>query len=272
MATILLGAARTNKIAVGGLIEVIDLHSFPLETSRRTANGFIITAFGQDLGLDATATFTGTANDIRISDSHGNLLLVVRGLHLPLLSFAFGFDTANFNSGNDDIYGSDGGDYIAAGEGDDAASGGLGNDPIRSKGGNDWLSGDDGVDFITGGFGRDILNGGAHRDFFNFDSIHELGRTASTRDVITDFKLREDIIGLGDLDANVKVSGNQAFTFIGNPAFTGKADQLHYVLINKPGTANDLTIVEGDVNGDKVADFQIELIGLKALSKYDFIL
>ncbi len=31
-------------------------------------------------------------------------------------------------------------------------------------------------------------------------------------------------------------------------------------------------MVEGDINGDKVADFQIELTGLKALTKGDFIL
>jgi serralysin len=41
---------------------------------------------------------------------------------------------------------------------------------------------------------------------------------------------------------------------------------------NLSGTANDKTIVEGDINGDRVADFQIELSGLKVLVASDFLL
>lgn len=42
--------------------------------------------------------------------------------------------------------------------------------------------------------------------------------------------------------------------------------------INHPGTTNDKTIVEGDVNGDGRADFQVELTGLLHVSKGDFVL
>jgi serralysin len=35
---------------------------------------------------------------------------------------------------------------------------------------------------------------------------------------------------------------------------------------------NDKTIVAGDINGDGVADFQIELAGLKNLAAADFLL
>lgn len=41
---------------------------------------------------------------------------------------------------------------------------------------------------------------------------------------------------------------------------------------NHAGTTNDKTIVEGDVNGDGRADFQIELTGLLHLIKGDFTL
>ena len=48
--------------------------------------------------------------------------------------------------------------------------------------------------------------------------------------------------------------------------------ELIYRLYNPAGTANDKTIVYGDVNGDGRADFQIELTGLKALAASDFVL
>ena len=41
---------------------------------------------------------------------------------------------------------------------------------------------------------------------------------------------------------------------------------------NPIGLASDKTIVAGDINGDRVADFQIELTGLKALTAADFVL
>lgn len=41
---------------------------------------------------------------------------------------------------------------------------------------------------------------------------------------------------------------------------------------NLAGIANDRTIVEGDVNGDKKADFAIELKGLVTLSAANFVL
>ena len=39
-----------------------------------------------------------------------------------------------------------------------------------------------------------------------------------------------------------------------------------------PGSVNDRTIIEGDTNGNRVADFQIQLTGLKTLTAGDFIL
>lgn len=61
-------------------------------------------------------------------------------------------------------------------------------------------------------------------------------------------------------------SGNDTIPRYNGAAFTGLAGQLHYLASG----AN--TIVEGDVNGDKLADFQIQLTGLKTLTAADFIL
>ena len=57
-----------------------------------------------------------------------------------------------------------------------------------------------------------------------------------------------------------------------NAAFTGVAGQLHYVWEDNVNNALDKTILEGDFNGDSIADFQIELTGLKTPLVGDFVL
>ena len=59
---------------------------------------------------------------------------------------------------------------------------------------------------------------------------------------------------------------DQAFTWLGNGAFTGVAGQLHYV--HQGGN----TFVEGDLNGDSVADIFINLTGTINLVAGDFVL
>lgn len=69
--------------------------------------------------------------------------------------------------------------------------------------------------------------------------------TLTGRDTIFDFT-SADRINLSSIDANTKVSGNQAFTFIGTRDFTGKAGELTY---------------------DKMADFAIHLDDVLTLQK-----
>jgi hypothetical protein len=110
------------------------------------------------------------------------------------------------------------------------------------------------------------MTGGGQRDIFDFNSTGETGKTLPTRDRITDFQRGVDDLDLSTIDA-MTGAGNQRFTFIGQSAFTGAKGQLHFTFA---GPAK--TIVEGDVNGDKKADFQIELTGHKLLVAGDFIL
>ena len=135
------------------------------------------------------------------------------------------------------------------------------------------LKGGGGVDRLIGDAGRDIMVGGAQRDIFDFDSYKHAG-IGSTRDRITDFQRGIDDIDLSTIDANGTASGSGAFKFQSGQGadFTGVRGQLHFHYLNRPGTANDRTIIEGDLNGDRRADFQIEFVGLKALTKADFIL
>jgi serralysin len=71
---------------------------------------------------------------------------------------------------------------------------------------------------------------------------------------------------LSGIDANSNVSSNQAFAFIGTAAFSNVAGQLRYE------TSGGVTTIFGDVNGDGVADLQIQLTGSIALVASDFVL
>jgi predicted outer membrane repeat protein len=158
---------------------------------------------------------------------------------------------------------------------------------ISGLGGNDRIIGNGGNDRIIGGRGVDTMTGGTGRDVFVFSSIQDsapgqsgligngvLGVAAGRglRDIITDFIHGQDKIDLSAIDANTKLAGNQAFTWIGTKGFTHKPGQLMEKLYDFAGTSQDRTIIYGDINGDARADFQIELVGLKHLTSGDFVL
>ncbi len=137
---------------------------------------------------------------------------------------------------------------------------------LTGNNGRNILNGSFGTDKLVGGLGRDVMTGGAQRDIFDFNAIGETGKNFLTRDVIKDFRHGIDDIDLFTIDAKAGVPGNQKFTFIGQGAFTGVKGELHYKL------AGANTIVEGDTDGNGLANFQIELTGLKVLTGGDFIL
>jgi Ca2+-binding RTX toxin-like protein len=142
----------------------------------------------------------------------------------------------------------------------------TGNNVLRGRGGDDTLSGHLGNDVLVGGIGRDVEIGGEGADRFDFNAPRESGTTSATRDQIVGFEQGADVIDFSTIDANTAARGNQAFTFIGDVGFHGVAGELRQQSVD----AN--TIVSGDINGDSVADFQIELNGAFTLTPNDFIL
>ena len=129
-----------------------------------------------------------------------------------------------------------------------------------------------GNDLLTGGLGHDLLTGGAGNDVFDFNSVDESPVGAGLRDIITDFQSGQDKIDLSSIDTNPTKRGDQGFRFIGTQSFDGKTSELRYQTFDQPGTANDITVISGDINGDKVADFEIELTGIVKLISGDFLL
>jgi serralysin len=75
-----------------------------------------------------------------------------------------------------------------------------------------------------------------------------------------------DDIWLNAIDANTKVAGNQAFTFIGSAAFTGVAGQLRYQTVGSD------THIQGDTNGDRRADITIVSDLVMNFVRGDFVL
>jgi serralysin len=131
---------------------------------------------------------------------------------------------------------------------------------LNGLAGNDMLNGRDGNDTLIGGNGADRLNGGGGTDTFVFEMTAQ--SAPASRDVIDDFASGVDRMDLRAIDANSNAVGDQAFLFIGSSAFHGKAAELNF----RSG------IVSGDVNGDGLADFQVKVMNLSALSGSDFLL
>ena len=147
------------------------------------------------------------------------------------------------------------------------------NNILNGRGGSDRLVGGSGNDTVIGGVGRDVLTGGAGTDYFDFNSVGEIGTAPRARDVVVDFSLIDDYLDLRTIDANSLTPGvNDAFGSIAaGRSFNGVPGALRYFYSDAAGTGNDRTFVIGDVDGDRLADFQIELVGLIALRPLDIL-
>ncbi|WP_203423668.1 M10 family metallopeptidase C-terminal domain-containing protein [Sinorhizobium sp. BG8] len=162
-------------------------------------------------------------------------------------------------------------DFLIGSTRADALYGGVGSDVLVGNSGNDRLFGQSGKDWLYGGSGADRLSGGTGADVFVFKSVAEIGRLAGKRDVILDFVSGEDRIDLSAIDANGSLAGDQ-FTFLRTKGteFHDKAGELRWLYATREGTK--VTLIEGDVDGDGIADFRLELTGRVSLEKGDFLL
>jgi Ca2+-binding RTX toxin-like protein len=199
-------------------------------------------------GGDATGDELNSIENLNGS-SHDDILWGNDGVNV--IKGMDGNDSLKGYGGSDTLWGGEGADYLGGNDGDDTLRGENGADTLEGHDGHDLLFGGAGADILTGGIGfQDIMNGEAGADTFKFNSAAECGLTAASSDQLSDFsEASGDRIDLSTMDANTNTGGNDAFTFIGNDnAFTGVAGQLRY---------NTSGYVEGDLNGDAVADFYI---------------
>ncbi|HMS83665.1 MAG TPA: calcium-binding protein [Nitrospira sp.] len=167
-------------------------------------------------------------------------------------------DTLTGNGANNLLSGLAGDDRLLGGNGNDILNGGIGKDRLDGGTGKDVLSGGDGNDLLNGGAGADTLTGGLGADTFLFRGVSE-SPAGIGRDVIIGFNGAGagigDQISLMELDANVLMAGNQAFSYIGGAVFTA-AGQLRYAG----------GVLQGSTDADTAAEFEIQLVGAPALS------
>lgn len=207
----------------------------------------------EQLRLSASdLTVKGNSGDNRIVGSEGRDKM-------------FGLDGADSlmgMAGDDHLDAGDGDDQLSGGEGSDILIGGRGNDKLLGDVGDDTLVGGDGNDWLEAGAGADILTGGAGKDTFYYRQTDLVGR-----DTITDFNVGEgDKIALSPIDANIHTAKDDPFKFIGTGAFSKAAGELRYSAVQGG------IVVEGDVNGDGVADMSIFMAGLANITAKEFLL
>jgi Ca2+-binding RTX toxin-like protein len=121
----------------------------------------------------------------------------------------------------------------------------------------DTLTGGGSSTQLHGGGGADVLNGGAGTDLFRYSNVGD--SNAAATDTVHNFVAGTDKIDVGRVDAKASTSDlNEAFIFIGSNAFSAAGP-------NAPGqlrtynVSGNLWRVEGDVNGDGVADLVIDV-------------
>jgi Ca2+-binding RTX toxin-like protein len=214
-----------------------------------------------------TASYDGSASGVFVSlmsnkgsggDAQGDVLLSIENL--------------TGSDHDDDLYGNDGGNVLRGDSGNDTLKGWGGADTLWGDANNDSLFGMDGQDILNGGSGNDVLNGGAHADVLNggtgadeFYFYAMQDTTVAAPDQITDLNENAgDRINLSHIDANLNVDGNQAFTWIGNNNDFVESMGAGQLRCNGG-------YVEGDVDGDMVADFRIQ-VNVAELHDYAFIL
>jgi Ca2+-binding RTX toxin-like protein len=136
---------------------------------------------------------------------------------------------------------------------------------------NDTLTGSSGDDTLNGYGGKDAFTGGGGKDIFVFRKASDSAKGVK-HDTILDFSGSGDLSGQHDqidlsaIDAKPG-HGNQAFKFIGAENFHHHKGELH--VLDK---GSGVFFVEGDIDGNGKADFQIEVHSAFAPVVGDFIL
>lgn len=202
--------------------------------------------------------FGGTGDD----DLRGQLGddLLVGGSGADRLDGGEGTDTASY-AGSRGVTANLG--NAAVNTGDAAGDRYVGIEHLEGSGAGDRLTGDAGDNRITGGLGVDVLTGGAGRDVFVFRSASEL--TGGGSDRIADFATA-DRIDLSGVDASRIRAGDQAFAFLGTGAFSGASGQLRIA------RETDRSLAQADLDGDRLADFTLELDGAFTVKAAFFLL
>ena len=202
---------------------------------------------------DRNDHYTTTSNDTLVLAKGGNDVIIVKDAFYDRENELIQISVYG-GPGNDKIIGKFGIDHelLYGGPGNDhievwgsvtyngAALGAGGNDTLVCKGGDEGcnLVGGSGNDtlinegttsaYMTGGPGHDTLVGGPGPDEFVFSDAGDTV-AGTNRDVIKNFQHGSDVIHLSEMDANAKIPGDQAFTFVAVAKHPGIGKVGYYV-------------------------------------------
>ena len=246
------GSDTVDYSGFGGAV-FVDLAPAPLQTNGGGGNDVVLNVENA-IGGDFNDELRGANDASRLFGGDGNDLLLGRG----------GDDVLQGETGRDRLLGGADNDRLIGGGEADRLFGQTGDDQLFGGFGDDLLSGGDAADILDGGFGRDFLTGGAGADVFAFDDVAETP-VGCARDIIRDFEQGVDVIDLSGIDA-IAGGPDNAFIFLNSGGFNGNAGVLRAT-----STAFH-TVVRGDVDGDRVQDFEINMDGVFNLQSSDFIL
>jgi Ca2+-binding RTX toxin-like protein len=271
------------KVSDGQLIHNVDL-TIPVDyVQDETHQG----GTGNDTlnGSDGNDTLRGGEGDDILNGGNGDDLLFGEGGN-DILNGGDGADTMEGGAGNDIFIVDNQRDVVTDSAGDDqvqstisftlpegieklifsglqsglVGQGNNGNNQMQSGNGGSELNGQNGNDILQDGLGRDIFTGGQGADTFDFSQLQNgILRLGEVLDFST---ARGDKIDVSKIDANNKLVGNQAFSFIGDQAFHNTAGELRF----------SQRLLQGDLNGDGKADFEIKLVGVLELQDKDILL
>jgi Ca2+-binding RTX toxin-like protein len=236
------------------------------------AQGDILTGIENLTGGQGSDTLAGDAGANTLAGWNGNDVLR-GGAGADRLDGGAGTDTASYYSATTGVVVSLASGLGTGGEaqgdtlfGIENLSGGQGWDQLYGNAGANVLQGWNGNDLLVGRAGQDTLTGGAGADRFQFTAVGD-SVVGANADRITDFsRAQGDKIDLAGIDANTAVAGDQGFSFIGSGLFTHHAGELRFAVVGS------VTTIAGDINGDGVSDFHIQLTGAFALQAADFVL
>lgn len=230
--------ATPEVISGGAGIDSLQLAVTPGQAAQVTA-----TARGFDLSLGGTLVQTALGFE-RLSFTGGSLA-----------------DSVDGGSLNDVLYGA----FVNAGVKDaDTLNGFGGDDYLQGADGADLMTGGTGNDQLNGGLGADTLRGGTGVDRFIFGTTSDSNQTG--RDIIQGFQRGIDKIDLSRIDADTTDFAVEAFGFRGRLPATGMAGELRFEFVGQK------TLVQGFVNDDLIADFELQLKGRFVLEAGDFVL
>lgn len=281
LANILISGAGNDVLAGGAGNDTYNVNSAGDQVLEASGGGTdaVLASVGYTLGAGQEI------ESLRANAGNTGLTLTGNELANALYSGA-GSDSLIGGAGGDTYYVNNAGDTVteAAGGGTDnvyasvsyALKAGQEVEFLRANAGSTGLSltgnglantliGGAGGDVLSGGGGADVLRGNGGADSFVFKAVSD-SAVGAGRTTIYDFTAGSDRIDLSAIQAVTGASADQAFGFIGAAAFTKHAGELRQV-----GSGSS-TLVEGDVNGDGAADFQIALTGTLTLQAGDFVL